>query len=97
VGIEPWAHPASSRQLTITELRGRLVGEGKLGNQLADAFLTRCAGRTWWTQTIAFTAAHARTPGGNAENRAAPVPSCCIMVTPSNCVQMSVTRPSLRR
>ena len=24
-------------------------------------------------------------------------PSCCIRATPSNCVQMSVTRPSLRR
>jgi hypothetical protein len=29
------------------ELRGRLVGEGKLGNQLAGAFLARCADRTW--------------------------------------------------
>ena len=28
-----------------------------------DAFLARCADRTWWTQTIAFTAVHARTPG----------------------------------
>lgn len=50
-------------QLTIIELRDRLVGEGKLDNQLVDAFLARCADDTWWTQTIAFTAVHARTPG----------------------------------
>jgi hypothetical protein len=50
-------------QLTIIELRDRLVGEGKLDNQLVDASLARCADRTWWTQTIAFTAVHARTPG----------------------------------
>lgn len=50
-------------QLTVIELRDRLVGEGKLENQLIDAFLARCADDTWWTQTIAFTAVHARTPG----------------------------------
>ncbi len=49
-------------QLTIAELRDRLVREGPLDNQLVDAFLARCADRTWWTQTIAFTAVHARTP-----------------------------------
>jgi SAM-dependent methyltransferase len=50
-------------QLTILELHDRLVGEGKLDGQLVDAFLARCADRTWWTQTIAFTAVRARTPG----------------------------------
>jgi hypothetical protein len=43
-------------------LRDRLVGEGKLDSQLVDAFLARCADHSWWTQTIAFTAVHARTP-----------------------------------
>jgi SAM-dependent methyltransferase len=49
-------------QLTIVELRDRLVGEGKLDRHLVDAFLARCADRSWWTQTIAFTAVHARAP-----------------------------------
>jgi hypothetical protein len=56
----PWARYC---QLTIIELRGRLVGEGKLDNQLVGAFLARCADRTWWTQMIAFIAVHTRTPG----------------------------------
>jgi hypothetical protein len=43
-------------------LRDRLVGEGKLDSELVDAFLERCADRSWWTQTIAFTAVQARTP-----------------------------------
>jgi SAM-dependent methyltransferase len=50
-------------RLTIVELRDRLVGEGKLDGQLVDAFLARCADRSWWTQTIAFTAVQARAPG----------------------------------
>ncbi len=51
-------------ELTIIELRDRLVDEGKLHNELVDAFLARCADRSWWTQTIAFTAVHARTRAG---------------------------------
>jgi hypothetical protein len=30
-----------------SSLRDRLIGEGKLDNQLVDAFPARCAGRTW--------------------------------------------------
>jgi SAM-dependent methyltransferase len=50
-------------QLTIIELRERLVGSGHLDDRLVEAFLTRCADHAWWTQTIAFTAVRARTPG----------------------------------
>ena len=49
---------------TVTELRDRLVGSGKLDDQLIDRFLDHCADPGWWTQTIAFTAVHARAPGG---------------------------------
>jgi hypothetical protein len=48
---------------TITELRGDLVKSGKLNDALVDAFLAQCTDPNWWTQTIAFTAVHARTPG----------------------------------
>jgi SAM-dependent methyltransferase len=48
-------------QLTIVELRDRLVAECELDDQLVNAFLARCADRSWWTQTIAFTIVHART------------------------------------
>jgi 2-polyprenyl-3-methyl-5-hydroxy-6-metoxy-1,4-benzoquinol methylase len=49
---------------TVTELRHRLVGSGRLDDQLVDRFLAHCADSRWWTQTIAFTAVHARAPGG---------------------------------
>ena len=49
--------------MTITELRGDLVQSGKLNDALVDAFLAQCADPNWWTQTIAFTAVHARAPG----------------------------------
>ena len=49
---------------TVTELRDRLVGSGRLDDQLIDRFLDHCADPGWWTQTIAFTAVHARAPGG---------------------------------
>jgi 2-polyprenyl-3-methyl-5-hydroxy-6-metoxy-1,4-benzoquinol methylase len=49
---------------TVTELRGRLVESGRLDDQLIDRFLAYCADPRWWTQTIAFTAVHARAPGG---------------------------------
>jgi SAM-dependent methyltransferase len=48
---------------TITELRDDLVQAGKLSDALIDAFLAQCADPKWWTQTIAFTAVHARSPG----------------------------------
>jgi SAM-dependent methyltransferase len=48
---------------TITELRDDLVQSGKLSDALIDAFLAQCADPKWWTQTIAFTAVHARSPG----------------------------------
>jgi hypothetical protein len=41
-----------------------LVGSGKLEEALVDAFLARCADPAWWTQTVAFTAVHARAPHG---------------------------------
>ena len=44
---------------TITELRGDLIGSGKLDDALVDKFLACCADSNWWTQTIAFTVVHA--------------------------------------
>src|SRR5882757_9861582 len=49
---------------TVTELRGDLIGSGKLDQALIDRFLVCCSDSTWWTQTIAFTAVHGRTLGG---------------------------------
>jgi hypothetical protein len=49
---------------TVTELRGDLVGSGKLDEGLIDRFLACCSDSNWWTQTIAFTAVHGRTLGG---------------------------------
>jgi SAM-dependent methyltransferase len=49
-------------QQTIVQLRGRLVESGKLGSQSIDAFIGYCADPRWWTQTIAFTCVHGRTP-----------------------------------
>ena len=49
---------------TVTELRGDLISSGKLDQALIDRFLACCADSNWWTQTIAFTAVHGRTPGG---------------------------------
>jgi len=60
-GDSPWATYWID---TVTELRPRLVAEGKLDDRLVDGFLARCADPGWWTQTIAFTAVHARAPGG---------------------------------
>jgi SAM-dependent methyltransferase len=47
-------------QQTIIELRDRLTGSGEFDERSIDAFLTQCSDPTWWTQTIAFTAFHAR-------------------------------------
>jgi 2-polyprenyl-3-methyl-5-hydroxy-6-metoxy-1,4-benzoquinol methylase len=47
---------------TITELRKDLTSSSKLNDALVDTFLSYCADSNWWTQTIAFTAVHARTP-----------------------------------
>jgi hypothetical protein len=44
----------------IVELRGDLVSSGELTDALVDACLGYCADPNWWTQTIAFTAVHAR-------------------------------------
>ena len=49
---------------TVSEFRPRLVASGHLDDQLVDRFLAQCADPHWWTQTIAFTAVHARAPGG---------------------------------
>ena len=45
---------------TIDELRAGLVASGRLDDALIDGFLAHCADPAWWTQTIAFTAVHAR-------------------------------------
>jgi hypothetical protein len=52
---------------TITELRGDLIQSGKLKDALVDVFLAHCANSNWWTQTIAFTAVHARAPVTDGE------------------------------
>ncbi len=49
-------------QLTVAEVRGRLVASGHLDDRSIDLFLTRCADPAWWTQTIAFTAVDGRVP-----------------------------------
>jgi SAM-dependent methyltransferase len=49
---------------TVVELRDRLVDSAKVDDQLIDRFLAHCADPRWWTQTIAFTAVHARAPAG---------------------------------
>jgi SAM-dependent methyltransferase len=59
-GGSPWAEYWIE---TVVELRDRLVGSGKLDDRLIDGFLAHCADPDWWTQTIAFTAVHARAPG----------------------------------
>jgi hypothetical protein len=60
-GGSPWADHWTQ---TVTELRDRLVHSGRLDDQLIDRFLAHCADPRWWTRTIAFTAVHARAPGG---------------------------------
>ena len=59
-GGSPWADYWTQ---TVTEL-GQLVDSGSLDDQLIDRFVAYCADPRWWTQTIAFTAVHARAPRG---------------------------------
>jgi SAM-dependent methyltransferase len=59
-GGSPWADYWTQ---TVTELRDRLMDSAKLDDRLIDAFLAHCADPGWWTQTIAFTAVHARARG----------------------------------
>lgn len=58
-GGPPWADYWVD---TAVELRDGLVSSGRLDDGLVDAFLAACADPAWWTQTIAFTAVHARAP-----------------------------------
>jgi SAM-dependent methyltransferase len=58
-GGSPWA---LYWERTVVELRAQLRASGKLDNSSIDAFLGHCADPSWWTQTIAFTAAYARAP-----------------------------------
>jgi SAM-dependent methyltransferase len=58
-GGSPWADYWTQ---TVIELRGGLVDSGKLEDRLIDRFLAHCADPRWWTETIAFTAVHARAP-----------------------------------
>jgi hypothetical protein len=39
------------------------VASGRLDDRLIEAFLAHCADPARWTQTIAFTAVHARAGG----------------------------------
>lgn len=56
-GGSPWAQ---YWQQTVIELRDRMTASGELDQRSIDAFLAHCADPSWWTQTIAFTAVHAR-------------------------------------
>jgi SAM-dependent methyltransferase len=56
-GASPWA---DYWMQTIAELRPSLLDSGKLDGRSIGAFLARCRDPSWWTQTIAFTAAHGR-------------------------------------
>jgi len=56
-GGSRWAH---YWQQTIVELREPLVASGALDERSIATFLGHCVDPTWWTQTIAFTAVHAR-------------------------------------
>jgi SAM-dependent methyltransferase len=60
-GGSPWADYWTQ---TVTELRDRLANSGRLDDGLIDRFVAHCADPRWWTQTIAFTAVHARASGG---------------------------------
>jgi hypothetical protein len=60
-GASPWADYWTE---TITELRDGLLASGRVDDRLIDAFLAHCADPAWWTQTIAFSAVHARAGGG---------------------------------
>ena len=60
-GSSPWADYWTQ---TVTELRDRLVGSGRVDDALVDAFLAHCADPAWWTQTIAFTCVRGRAPAG---------------------------------
>ncbi len=58
------SHWAAYWTQTVVELRDRLVDSGRLDGPLIDRFLAHCDDPDWWTQTIAFTAVHARALGG---------------------------------
>jgi 2-polyprenyl-3-methyl-5-hydroxy-6-metoxy-1,4-benzoquinol methylase len=60
-GGSPWA---AYWIQTVVELRERLVDSRRLDDRLVERFLAHCADPRWWTQTIAFTAVHARAPSG---------------------------------
>jgi SAM-dependent methyltransferase len=58
-GGSPWAQYWTQ---TVNELRPRLEDSGHLDRRHIDTFLAHCDDPDWWTQTIAFTAVHGRTP-----------------------------------
>jgi SAM-dependent methyltransferase len=60
-GGSPWA---DYWRQTVVELRDGLVKSEKLDDKLIDGFLDACADPGWWTETIGFTAVHARAPSG---------------------------------
>ncbi len=61
-GASPWAVYWTE---TVTELRDVLVNSGRLDEKRVERFLAHCADPRWWTQTIAFTAVHARAPAAD--------------------------------
>ena len=65
-GGSPWAAYWTQ---TVVELRDRLVDSGRLDDRLIDRFLAQCDDPSWWTQTIAFTAVHARATGAERRHR----------------------------
>jgi hypothetical protein len=60
-GGSDWARYGTE---TVVELRSDLIDCGALDDETIDAFLACCRDPSWWTQTIAFTAASARRPLG---------------------------------
>src|SRR5262245_64129179 len=93
--FEPVEHrPPRGPWIAMASRADRDACPEELDSQLASPFPACCADRTWWTLTIAVTAVHTRAPGSWPGRQAGIVPSCRIRATPSNYVQMSVTRPS---
>lgn len=58
--VEPDFLPVSVSE--PAEVRDRLAASGALEESSIEAFLAHCADPAWWTQTIAFTVIHGRTP-----------------------------------
>jgi SAM-dependent methyltransferase len=60
---------------TVAELRPRLEDSGHLDRRSIDTFLAHCDEPDWWTQSIAWTAVHARKPATGVLRDTAATPS----------------------